>query len=128
MPSRSILIISSHAGMIKYLSRMLCELDYPFEVLALSNLALLATMSQSIELILLPLQFQKEQGNLQAAQKIRKFYDVPCIFLSEQMNVGLLQQIKTIPKPIYWIRSYRKDDLFVYIELAKNHQVNKKNA
>ncbi len=118
MSRSQILIISQHTPTINHLTALLTELDY--QVLSAGVGCSELLRKEIVMLILYPIQ-EQDIAYLSWIQDISRKHCVPYLFLSSSLSPSLLEEIKTLPPPVYCAKMGNKDSLYAYLEIVKYH-------
>lgn len=111
-----ILLLINDQNIDENLAFALRQLGYSYIVAKCELTQVRASLSShQIKCILLPLW---GKGIVQIVQTIHQEYKTPYVLYTLYFSAETLQQVKKIPQPIYLIKTYNKDELYIAIELA----------
>ena len=119
MEQKSVLIVEDDAIVAIHLRNMLTTLGYKITgLVATGEAAILATASQSPDLVLMDIQLAEEMDGITTAKRIRATADIPIIFLTSYAQDSLIQQAKTTVPYGYLLKPVSQRELAVSLEMA----------
>lgn len=80
--------------------------------------AIEAIEAEKPDLAILDIQLSGRKTGIDIAEKIRKNYDFPFIFLTSNSDPLTVSQAKKVMPPAYLIKPFTKDELYTSIEIA----------
>jgi len=123
MENTNILVATDDQMVANSLGGLLKQLKYNYTISKNNYADVLSTLSTNqIKIILTPIDtYTKSYGGASEIDELILAYELSRVFFSTERDPSLLEKLKTIPPPIYLIKSYNKDDLYVAIELAMHN-------
>jgi PAS domain S-box-containing protein len=124
MAQKSVLIVEDDAIVAIHLRNMLTTLGYKITgLVATGEAAILATASQSPDLVLMDIQLAEEMDGITTAKRIRATVNIPIIFLTSYAQDSLIQQAKTTVPYGYLLKPVSQRELAVSLEMAFNRHM-----
>jgi DNA-binding LytR/AlgR family response regulator len=80
--------------------------------------AIAAIESEKPDLAILDIQLSGRKTGIDIAEKIRKDYDFPFIFLTSNSDPLTVSEAKKVMPPAYLVKPFTKDELYTSIEIA----------
>lgn len=126
MDQVKILVVEDEIIIADHICDTLEELGYDILEPAINYTEALQTIeSFKPDIAILDIQLSGRKTGIDLAEKIRKDYDFPFIFLTSNADPLTISQAKKVMPPAYLIKPFTKDELYSSIEIAL-HNYSKK--
>lgn len=114
-----ILILEDEMIIAEAMAQKLEAMGYEVVGLAISHdEAIELLKEQSPDIALLDIHLNEEKSGIDVAEYIRSNMSIPFIFITSNTGKGVLELVKRVKPNGYLVKPYKKEDLFVSIELA----------
>lgn len=121
-------ILDDEVVICETLNKYLLELGYEVPDYAMTyDEGVKLIEDESPDLMLLDINIGGEKTGIDLATIIRKYHDIPLVFVSSYSDQATIESAKTIQPNGYLVKPFSKEDLFVAIEVALSNFMSKQN-
>lgn len=114
-----LLMITTNLALDDYILDLLSQLGYSCICSQGTVVEVLHLLSiQQIKVILLPANNGLYHEHWALFKALEPYANLPCIFYTTPLGTTIIEDIKKLPCPVYWVRSYHKEDWYIALELA----------
>lgn len=121
-------ILDDEVVICETLNKYLLELGYEVPDYAMTyDEGVKLIEDESPDLMLLDINIGGEKTGIDLATIIRKYHDIPLVFVSSYSDQATIESAKTIQPNGYLVKPFSKEDLFVAIEVALSNFMSKQS-
>lgn len=121
-------ILDDEVVICETLNKYLLELGYEVPDYAMTyDQGVKLIEDESPDLMLLDINIGGEKTGIDVATFIRKYHDIPLVFVSSYSDQATIESAKTIQPNGYLVKPFSKEDLFVAIEVALSNFMSKQS-